>query len=67
MSFFDQAKDKIQEFAGKNPDKVGEGIDKAADFADEKTGGKHSDQIQSGADKLKERFGGDQPGEQPPQ
>ncbi|MBB4684267.1 antitoxin [Amycolatopsis jiangsuensis] len=62
MSFFDQAKDKIQEFAGKNPDKVGQGVDKAADFADEKTGGKHGDQIRQGADKLKDRFGGEQQG-----
>jgi hypothetical protein len=59
---FDKAKEKIQEFAGNNPDKVGQGVDKAAQFADEKTGGKHSDQINQGADKLKERFngGGDQ-------
>ncbi|HEY3708922.1 MAG TPA: antitoxin [Amycolatopsis sp.] len=59
---FDKAKEKIQEFAGHNPDKVEQGVDKAAQFADEKTGGKHSDQINQGADKLKERFngGGDQ-------
>ncbi|SFQ63023.1 antitoxin [Amycolatopsis rubida] len=60
MSFFDQAKDKIQEFAGNNQDKVGDGIDKAAEFADDKTGGKHGDQIRQGADKLKENFGGGQ-------
>ncbi|SEP02363.1 antitoxin [Amycolatopsis saalfeldensis] len=58
---FDKAKEKIQEFAGSNSDKVGEGVDKAAQFADEKTGGKHGDQINQGADKLKEHFnGGDQ-------
>jgi hypothetical protein len=58
---FDKAKEKIQEFAGGNSDKVDQGVDKAAQFADEKTGGKHSDQINQGADKLKERFnGGDQ-------
>ncbi|MEU4668031.1 antitoxin [Amycolatopsis sp. NPDC023774] len=56
---FDKAKEKLQEFAGQHPDKVGQGVDKAADFADEKTGGKHGDQIHQGADKLKERFGGD--------
>ncbi|MFF0147760.1 antitoxin protein of toxin-antitoxin system [Amycolatopsis sulphurea] len=62
MSFFDQAKEKLQEFTGGNKDKTGEGIDKAADFADEKTGGGHGDQIRQGADKLKEHFGGgDQP------
>ncbi|HWD03824.1 MAG TPA: antitoxin [Amycolatopsis sp.] len=55
---FDQAKDKVQEFAGQHEDKVGEGVDKAADYADERTGGKHGDQIHQGADKLKERFGG---------
>jgi hypothetical protein len=59
MSFMDKAKDALRD----HDDKVDQGIDKAGDFADDKTGNKHSDQIDSGADKAREgldRFtGGD--------
>ena len=49
MSFLDKAK----EFAGKNPDKVQSGIDKAGDMFDEKTGGKHAQHT----DKVQEKAG----------
>jgi hypothetical protein len=52
-NLFDKAKEKAQDLAGKNPDKVNEGVDRAADFADDKSGGKHTDKIQQAADKLK--------------
>ena len=59
MSFMDKAKDVLRDHG----DKVDEGVDKAAEMADEKTGNKYSDQINSGADKAREgldRFtGGD--------
>jgi antitoxin protein of toxin-antitoxin system len=59
MSFMDKAKDVLRD----HDDKVDQGIDKAADFADDKTGNKYSDQIDTGADKAREgldRFtGGD--------
>lgn len=45
-----KAKDLLSEHA----DKVDEGIDKAADLVDEKTGGKYSDQIDTAADKIKD-------------
>ena len=51
MGIFDKAKDAL----GGNPDQVESGIDRAADFADERTGGTHADQIDSGADLAKER------------
>ena len=47
MGFLDKAK----EFAGKNPDKVQSGIDKAGDMFDEKTGGKHAEHVDKVQDK----------------
>ena len=47
MGFLDKAK----EFAGKNPDKVQSGIDKAGDMFDEKTGGKHAQHTDKVQDK----------------
>lgn len=57
---FDDLKNKAKDLAGQHPDQVNQGIDKAREFADEKTGNKHSEQIQQGADKLKQAVGGDQ-------
>lgn len=53
----DKLKDKAKQMAGQHPDQVDQGIDKAREFADEKTGQKHSDQLQQGADKLKQAMG----------
>jgi hypothetical protein len=53
---FDKAKEKMGQLASEHGDKVDQGVDKAADMADEKTGGKHGDKIQQGADKLKDRM-----------
>jgi hypothetical protein len=57
---FDELKDKAMGLAKDHPDQVDKGIDKAGEFADQKTGGQHSDQIKQGADKVKQAFGGDQ-------
>lgn len=51
---------KAKEFAGKNPDKVRDGIDKAEAVVNEKTGGKYSDQIKKGADAVEDQLGVDQ-------
>lgn len=62
MGTFDEAKEKAEGLASQHGDKADAGLDKAGEFADEKTGGKHSDQIDTGVDKAKEatqRFGGD--------
>ena len=48
--FFSKAKD----MAMGNKDKVKDGIDKAADVADDKTGGKFSDQVDKGSDAAKD-------------
>ena len=52
MGIFDKAKDAL----GDNLDKVESGIDKAADFVNDRTGGAHTDQISSGADLAKDRL-----------
>jgi len=53
MGFSDWFK-KAKDTAVDNKDTVKEGIDKAADVADDKTGGQYSGQIDTGADKAKE-------------
>jgi len=56
MGFLDEAKDKAGDLIGENHDKIDEGVDKVADIADEKTGGKFGDQIDQGADMAKEQL-----------
>lgn len=46
--------DKIKGMLGGNVDKVTEGIDKAGDMVDEKTGGKFTDKIEMAEDKIAE-------------
>lgn len=53
-SFFDRAKDaaeKAADAAADHTDKIGSGIDKAAELADKATGGKQSGLIDSAQDK----------------
>ncbi|MGH9000154.1 MAG: antitoxin, partial [Acidimicrobiia bacterium] len=45
MGAFDKMKDKAQDLVGEHGEKAKEGVEKAGDIADEKTGGKHSDKI----------------------
>jgi len=54
MSILDKAKSLI----GKNSDKAKTGVDKAADVADDKTGGKHTAQIDGTAEKAKDAIDG---------
>ena len=46
--------DKIKGMLGGNVDKVKEGVDKAGDMVDEKTGGKFSDKIDMAEEKIGE-------------
>jgi hypothetical protein len=46
--------DKIKDLVGGNADKAKDGVDTAADMADDKTGGQHTDKIDMGADKVNE-------------
>jgi hypothetical protein len=50
----DDVKNKAADLVDEHGDKIKDGIDKAADFADDKTGGKHTDKIDSVADKAKD-------------
>ena len=54
MGFLDRLKSKMSKTVDDQGDKIGAGMDKAADFADDKTGGKYHDKIDSGADKAKD-------------
>jgi hypothetical protein len=51
---FDEIKDKLTDAVKEHGDKIDAGIDKAADFVDEKTGGKYSEHIDAGVDKAKD-------------
>jgi hypothetical protein len=51
--------DKIKDLADEHADKVEDAIDKVADVVDDKTGGKYSEHIETGATKAKELVGDD--------
>lgn len=51
---FDELKDKAKDALGQHGDKADEGIDRAGQFVDERTGGEHSERIRTGTDKAKE-------------
>lgn len=53
--------DKAKDAADQHDDKVDQGLERAGDMVDERTGGTHSDQIDKGVDQAQERTGqGDQ-------
>lgn len=54
MGFLDWFKRKSTDAVDTHGEKVGAGIDKAADVVDDKTGGKYSQQVDTGADKAKD-------------
>ena len=54
MGFLDNAKDKLSKAVDEHGDKIEDGLDKAAGFVDDKTGGKHADKISSATDKAKD-------------
>jgi hypothetical protein len=49
--------DKAKDFADDHDEQVDQGLDKAGDFADQKTGGKYDDKIDKGVDSAQERTG----------
>ena len=57
MGFLDNAKNKLNDAVDQHGDKISDGIDKAAALADEKTGGKHTDKIESATGKAKDALG----------
>lgn len=54
MGLFDKLKKKAEDLAEDHGDKIEDAIDKVADIADDKTGGKYSGQIDTGAEKAKD-------------
>ena len=52
MPDFGDMANKAKDFAGDHDKQSDEALDKAADFANEHTGGDHDSQIQSGEDKV---------------
>jgi MT0933-like antitoxin protein len=57
MPDFRKMAEKAKRFAGKHPDKVNQGLDKAEKFAEEKTGGRFDSQIQQGEQKAEDFLG----------
>ena len=53
MGFMDEAKD----FADKHDEQVDQGLEKAGDQVDDRTGNKYSDKIDKGVDEAQERTG----------
>jgi hypothetical protein len=54
MGMFGKMKQKAGDLAGKHGHKVDEGIQKAGDVANEKTGGKYKEQIDRGVEKAQD-------------
>lgn len=63
MGLMDNIKGKLKGQAGEHGDQVSQGVDKAGDFADEKTGGKHADQVDKGQDFAKDQLDGESTGQ----
>ncbi len=61
------ALDKLKQMLKGHEDQASKGVDKAGDYADEKTQGKYSGQVDTAQDKIKEQFGEGQGQEQPPE
>ncbi len=58
--------EKAKDMASEHDDQVDQGLDKAGDVIDERTGGKYGEQIDKGVDVAQERTGaGDQVPDQP--
>jgi hypothetical protein len=57
MGFLDDIKGKAENAAAEHGDKIGDAIDKAVDFVDEKTGGKIGDKADGIVDKAKDALG----------
>jgi hypothetical protein len=51
---FDDMKAKAEGLVDEHGQQAGEGLDKAGDVVDEKTGGQYSEQIDGGADKARD-------------
>ncbi|MFF2847979.1 antitoxin [Streptomyces sp. NPDC058001] len=59
--------DKLKGLLKGHEDQASKGVDKAGDAVDDRTQGKHSGQVDTAQDKLKDQFGGGGDLQQPPQ
>ena len=57
--------DKAKEMAEQHPDQIDQGVEKAGDAVDERTGGQHAEQVDKAQDAVEDRLGGGA-GEQAP-
>jgi MT0933-like antitoxin protein len=57
MPDFGEMAGKAKDFVGEHDKQSDEVLDKAAEFADDKTGGKYGSQVQSGEDKVEDYLG----------
>ena len=55
---------KAKDLAADHPDQVDQGVDKAGDAVDARTGGTHVSQVDKAQEAVKDRLGG--PDQQPP-
>lgn len=58
MGMFDEIKNKVTEVVDEHGEQVGDGIERAGDFVDEKTGGQYSGHVDSGQDAVKNALDG---------
>jgi hypothetical protein len=54
MSAFDNLREQGEGLVDEHGEQAGQGVDKAGEFLDEKTGGEHSAQIQQGEQRAKD-------------
>ena len=57
MGFLDDALNEAKDAIAAHPDQVSEALDKAGQFADEKTGGKFTSEIDGGLGQAKNALG----------
>lgn len=57
--------DKLKQMLKGHEGQTGKGVDRGGDYVDRRTQGKHSGQVDTGQDRLKDQFGSD-PNQDPP-
>ncbi|MFF8608791.1 antitoxin [Streptomyces sp. NPDC015346] len=57
---------KLKEMMGQHPDKTQQGIDRAGDMVDKRTGNKYADKVDQAQQQMKDRLGRKDSPEQPP-
>ncbi|MGJ5805747.1 antitoxin [Streptomyces europaeiscabiei] len=58
--------DKLKQMLKGHEDQAGQGVDKAGDFVDDRTQGKHSGQVDSAQERLRRQMGSEQTGQSDP-